>query len=168
MAAPKPPRRIEPDVQRRAHARPLRELADDELCALTELPTGAFKDGLRVPLLTLGILASYEASERDYEGIEIPRMGEQEYTMRQIGKRKTRPIRRDEAKPGMIFQSSHGYRLLITEVQDNAAHRVDDRGVGIVGHLHATPNAPTRTERYPANSIIYIEQTDEGGAGDES
>jgi hypothetical protein len=38
---------------------------------------GAFKDELRVPLLTLGILASYEVSERDYEGIEIPRMGEQ-------------------------------------------------------------------------------------------
>jgi hypothetical protein len=78
MAAPKPPRSIEPDVQRRAHTRPLRELADDELHALTELPTGAFKDALRVPLLTLSILAIYEANERDYEGIEIPRMGEQD------------------------------------------------------------------------------------------
>lgn len=66
-------------------------------------------------------------------------------------------VRRDEAKPGMIFQSSHGYRLLITEVRDNAGNRVDDRGVEIVGHLHANRENATRTECYPANSKIRVE-----------
>lgn len=86
-------------------------------------------------------------------------MSDVERIMRQVGKRRTFPIRREDARPGMIFMSSHGYRLLITKVTDTATNRTEDRHVGIKGHIHADPKAQIRSERYPANSIIYIEDT---------
>lgn len=65
-------------------------------------------------------------------------------------------IRRDHVKPGMVVKSSHGYRLLVTEVWDAAETRTDDRHVQITGHLHADPQAPIRRERYPAGSLIDV------------
>jgi hypothetical protein len=61
----------------------------------------------------------------------------------------------------MVFMSSHGYRLLIVSVRDDAEVRTDGRHVEIVGHLHANPEAATRNERYPAASVIYIEESEE-------
>lgn len=69
----------------------------------------------------------------------------------------TRLVRRDRVQPGMIVHSSHGYRLLVTEVLDNAVNRVPDRHVQITGHLHADPNNSTRNERYEAHSYVPVE-----------
>lgn len=65
-------------------------------------------------------------------------------------------LRRDFVKPGDIVRSSHGYDLLITEVDDSASVRSDDRHVGFTGWLHAQPGGHIRTERYPAASLIEI------------
>jgi len=65
-------------------------------------------------------------------------------------------IRRDFIKPGDVIRSSHGYDLLITEVDDSAPVRTDERHVGFTGHLHADVTAPTRTERYPAGSLVQV------------
>jgi len=92
------------------------------------------------------------------------RPSEVERIMQQTGKRATYPITRAEAKSGMTFMSSHGYRLTITAVRDDAPNRISNRHVEIVGHLHGNPEAPTRNERYPANSVIYVEC---GSAGQE-
>lgn len=70
----------------------------------------------------------------------------------------TVPVRRDEVKPGMIVHSSHGYRLLITKVRDDAKVRTDDRHVELVGHLHANPECALRNEIYPAGSTIPVEE----------
>jgi hypothetical protein len=67
-------------------------------------------------------------------------------------------IRCDQARKGDMFQSSHGYKLLITEVVDTAMSRADDRRVEIKGHLHADPTKPIYNERYPANSRIEVER----------
>lgn len=104
-------------------------------------------------------IAGMQARDRADTG--APPLGEVERIMRQIGTRHpraTRPVRRDELEPGMVFMSSHGYRLLISKVRDNATSRVQDRGVEVVGHLHASLDASTRTEIYPACSIVYVEQ----------
>lgn len=69
----------------------------------------------------------------------------------------TTPIRRDQVRPGMIVHSSHGYRLLVSLVRDNAKNRTDARHVEIVGHLHANPERATRNEIYPAGSTIEVE-----------
>lgn len=71
--------------------------------------------------------------------------------------RETTRIRRDTVRPGMVVKSSHGYRLLVTEVWDGAEVRTDDRHVQITGHLHADPANVTRSERYPAGSLIEVE-----------
>lgn len=65
--------------------------------------------------------------------------------------------RREFVRPGDIVRSSHGYRLLITEVLDNAVDRSEDRHVEIRGHLHANPDAVIRNEIYPAKSLIPVE-----------
>lgn len=67
-------------------------------------------------------------------------------------------IRRDEVRPGDVLHSSHGYRLLVTEVRDTAINRVDDRHVEIVGHLHADPQGDLRNERYPAGSLVEVDR----------
>lgn len=64
--------------------------------------------------------------------------------------------RRDELQPGDVFKSSHGYDVLVTEIQDDAEIRSDDRHVGIVGHLHGDSSCPIRTERYPAGSTVEV------------
>jgi hypothetical protein len=69
----------------------------------------------------------------------------------------TTRIRRDAVLPGMIFKSSHGYRLLVTEVLDTAEVRTDARHVQVKGHLHADPANETRLERYPAGSLVEVE-----------
>lgn len=65
--------------------------------------------------------------------------------------------RRDQLKPGDIFRSSHGYRLLVTEVIDTAEVRTDERHVEIRGHLHADPSAPIKNERYAAGLTVEVE-----------
>lgn len=62
--------------------------------------------------------------------------------------------RRDEVGFGDVVISSHGYALLIVEVNDTAELRTDERMVQFWGHLHGDPNAPIRTERYSAGSMI--------------
>lgn len=64
-------------------------------------------------------------------------------------------VRRDQVYPGDVVQSSHGYRLLITEVQLPKS-REDGAHVGFTGHLHGDPGAPTTTERYPRGSLIPL------------
>jgi hypothetical protein len=72
----------------------------------------------------------------------------------------TLTIRRDQAVPGIVFQSSHGYKLLVSKVIDNAPNRTDDRHVQIEGHLHANPERETAIERYAASSTIEVELFD--------
>lgn len=73
----------------------------------------------------------------------------------------TRTTRRDQLQPGNVFRSSHGYRLLVTEVIDIAPRQDrDDRIVQVNGHLHADPTNVIRTERYPANSTVEVERPD--------
>ena len=72
--------------------------------------------------------------------------------------------RRDELKPGDVFPSSHGYDLLVTEVQDTAPVRTDERHVGIRGHLHGHPDNPIRTERYEAGSTVLVYSLEEYAA----
>jgi hypothetical protein len=69
----------------------------------------------------------------------------------------TMPIRRDAVQPGMIVHSSHGYKLLVTEVWDGAVNRTDERHVAIKGHIHADPMREILSERYPAGSTIAVE-----------
>jgi hypothetical protein len=64
--------------------------------------------------------------------------------------------RRDQVRPGDVVRSSHGYDLLITQVDDSATNRTDDRHVGFVGHLHANPANDTRTERYSASGLVTV------------
>lgn len=66
-------------------------------------------------------------------------------------------IRRDQVVPGVVFQSSHGYKVLVTHVIDDAPSRSDNRHVQIEGHLHARPGARVVVERYPAWSVIEVE-----------
>jgi hypothetical protein len=70
----------------------------------------------------------------------------------------TVPTRRDKVHPGQIIQSSHGYRLLITDVIDTAVNRTDDRHVELRGHLHGQLGTAIRNERYPAGSLIPVER----------
>jgi hypothetical protein len=72
----------------------------------------------------------------------------------------TLTIRRDQAVPGIVFQSSHGYKLLVTKVIDAAARRTDSRHVQIEGHLHANPDCEIAIERYAASSTIEVERFD--------
>ena len=78
--------------------------------------------------------------------------------MLDVRETKIRTKRRDEVRPGDIIHSSHGYRLLITEVDDSAVVRTDDRHVGFKGWLHAREGGHIRTERYPAGSLIEVEE----------
>lgn len=66
-------------------------------------------------------------------------------------------IARADVLPGMIVHSSHGYRLRVTEVLDNAQRQdLADRHVEIRGVL--AHNADVfRNERYPANSLVDVE-----------
>jgi hypothetical protein len=66
-------------------------------------------------------------------------------------------VRREEVKPGMVVHSSHGYRLLVTQVIDAAVQRIPERHVEIKGHLHGDPACEIRNERYPAHSLIDVE-----------
>jgi hypothetical protein len=70
----------------------------------------------------------------------------------------TVPVRRDRVRPGVVVQSSHGYRLLITEVRDTAQLRTDDRTVELRGHLHVDLANTVTNERYPAGSTIPVER----------
>jgi hypothetical protein len=74
--------------------------------------------------------------------------------------KRTTHKRRDEVHPGDVIRSSHGYRLLITEVDDSAEDRTDERHIGFTGHLHADETRPLRTERYPAGSMVEVEVED--------
>jgi hypothetical protein len=69
----------------------------------------------------------------------------------------TLTIRRDQAVPGIVFASSHGYKVLVTHVIDDAEVRSDDRHVQIEDHLHANPGRPIVVERYTAGSSIEVE-----------
>lgn len=69
----------------------------------------------------------------------------------------TTTTRRDEVKRGDIFRSSHGYRLLVTDVIDNAKNRTDGRYVQINGHLHAKASNKVVVERNPASSTVEVE-----------
>lgn len=73
------------------------------------------------------------------------------------GGAETTRMRRDAIRPGMVIRSSHGYRLLVSAVDDSAPSRVDARHVGITGFLHANPRNATCSERYPASSLIEVE-----------
>lgn len=73
-------------------------------------------------------------------------------------------LRRDMVRPGMVIQSSHGYRLRVTEMLDTAEVRTDDRHVQISGILHnqdvsqlPDPRIACRGERYPAGSKVTVE-----------
>lgn len=76
-------------------------------------------------------------------------------------------IRRDQVVPGVVFQSSHGYKVLVTQLVDTATNRTDDRHVEIRGHIHANPEREITRERYAASSTIEVERFDpallEGG-----
>lgn len=60
-------------------------------------------------------------------------------------------IRYADLRKGDIIHSTHGYRLLITEVNDPAkATRDPNRHVEIKGHMHADPLLDIVTERHSA------------------
>lgn len=65
-------------------------------------------------------------------------------------------IRRDQAVPGIVFQSSGGYKVLITHVIDDAEVRSEHRGVQIEGHLHANPARKIVVEVFDACTTIEV------------
>lgn len=67
-------------------------------------------------------------------------------------------VRREQVVAGMVVHSSHGYRLLVTQVDDSALRRHADRHIRITGHLHADPKRELRHERYPASSFVLVEE----------
>lgn len=72
--------------------------------------------------------------------------------------RTTVETRRDQVEVGQVIQSSHGYRVLIAAVLDNATVRTDERSVDLRGYLHASLHAPFRNEIYPVTSLVKVER----------
>jgi hypothetical protein len=68
--------------------------------------------------------------------------------------------RRDQVQVGQVIQSSHGYRLLIARVGDDAPVRTDERSVDLRGYLHAKLTAPMANEISPVTSLVTVEMPD--------
>lgn len=73
---------------------------------------------------------------------------------------KTMTVRRDKVVPGMVFTSSHGAKLLVCDVRDDAEVRSDERHVEIRGFLHCNTEREVAAERYPAGSTVEVELFD--------
>ena len=71
MSIPAPPPSVNANTERRAHTRPLRELADDELAALREIGLVPFDERIRIPLRVLAKPAKHEEVRREGEGRRI-------------------------------------------------------------------------------------------------
>lgn len=67
-------------------------------------------------------------------------------------------FQRQDVQPGMTFLSSHGYKVLVTEVQDTAEYRGPERMVGLHGYMHGIEEQGYKvSERYRADSYVEVE-----------